>query len=201
MLLTVPAGIATAAPGPNTTDFTTDFTIVTEQPAPDPGEEPSFDLDDRRSHKGLPEESAQDVRERIDASRTLQTLKEEGKSPSALAKPSGTGGQTEGPALRRTDPNINVCMENSKTYRTYGWTIDHFFHCQGTTQTLYKQRCRIYYGTLLDKIEVRGDVSGLKLRHSIACANLSGSYHWFNSPTVSSTPTRSTSISAADRWR
>lgn len=48
--------------------------------------------------------------------------------------------------LRRTDPNINVCMENSKTYRTYGWTIDHFFHCQGTTQTLYKQKCRWLIG-------------------------------------------------------
>ncbi|MEH6372882.1 NucA/NucB deoxyribonuclease domain-containing protein [Streptomyces sp. KLMMK] len=229
VLLTVPAGAATAAPTPDTTDFT----IVTEEPAPDPGGTPSFGLDDRKAHQGLPKESAQDMEERMTASRTLQTLKKEGKTPSSLAERKGPDGRPEAPALRRTDPNINVCMENRKTYRTYGWTIDHFFHCQGTTQTLYKQKCRwligcypigsfrfrattigegyegqrrIYYGTLLDKIDVKGDVSGLKLRHSIACANLSGSprctsepgngrtdtlsewmrdstgsYHWFNS--------------------
>ncbi|MCA6091380.1 hypothetical protein LE181_04235 [Streptomyces sp. SCA3-4] len=200
LALAVPAAAANA---PSETAGYTDVTIVGEDPAQVPGTAPSFRLDDRRAQKGIPKESPQDVQERMDAASTLHALEREGRTARTLAQQGGRSAEAQGVGIRRTTPDINVCMGNDKTYRTYGWTIDHFFHCQGTTQTLYKQRCwifgcypvgsftfrattigqgydnqrRIYYGTLLDKVEVKGDVSGLRLRHGISCDNLTGSPH------------------------
>ncbi|MFC7017938.1 NucA/NucB deoxyribonuclease domain-containing protein [Streptomyces viridiviolaceus] len=168
---------ASSAAGQRTT---TEFAFVSRDPAPRDSRASSFAPENRRAGKALPQESAEDMAERVKASRKLRE------------------GSDEGPSTKRQTPDINVCMENSRTYREYGWTIDHFFHCQGTRQTLYKRQCRlfwcwnvgsfsfrattigqgydnqrrIYYGTLLDQIEVRGDVSGLSMRHEIHCRAL-----------------------------
>ncbi|MGW0732459.1 NucA/NucB deoxyribonuclease domain-containing protein [Streptomyces sp. NPDC002851] len=249
VLLALPAGAteATAADdgGAGSTpsaqhkgETTTDFTFVSNDPEPKPGEAaaaPSYDLEDRRSNKAAPKESPADVKQRQEAARKLHELRENGRTLGARARQYELDGKQdadERPGLKRRDPDINVCMENSNTYREYGWTIDHFFYCQGTRQTLYKQRCnwffcypvgsfsfrattigegydnrrRVYYGTLLDEIRIQGDISGLRLRHSIDCDALgdndpaceaefgngrtdtlqgwqrdNASYHWFRS--------------------
>lgn len=92
---------------------TTEFAFVSRDPAPRDSQAASFAPENRRAGKALPRESAEDVAERVKASRKLRE------------------GADEGPSTKRQNPDINVCMEDSRTYREYGWTIDHFFHCQG----------------------------------------------------------------------